>query len=467
MKFLIYSANFAPDLTGIGKYSGDMAQWLVRQGHTVRAVAAPPYYPKWTLDNRYSTYKYKRENLNGIGIWRAPLWVPSSPTGLTRVLHLVSFAVTSVPLMLRQILWRPDAVITVAPAFVCAPMGWLTARLSRAQAWLHLQDFEVDVAFRMGMLKGGLMKRVVQRFERAVLRRFDCVSSISDRMVDLLVQKGVPKARTLLFPNWVDTQGISPDRSGSEYRRELGIAQDAVVVLFSGTLGAKQGLMVLPKVATRLVGRRDIVFVICGDGLLKPQLAAYAQRLPNLHLLPLQPLARLGDLLSMADIHMLPQSPNAADLVMPSKLTGMVASGRPVIATCSPGTEIAKVVTQCGVVVPPEDESALTAAILDLADDPQKRRRLGRRARAWAESNLERDQVLNRAFARYVAELPTESATFNTERVAVTEVDPAEIEDLTQLNLTCLDPAKMHLDHLTPELGDVAEIGADKTKIRA
>jgi colanic acid biosynthesis glycosyl transferase WcaI len=103
----------------------------------------------------------------------------------------------------------------------------------------------------------------------------------------------------------------------------------------------------------------------------------------------------------MADMHLLPQSAEAEDLVLPSKLTGMLASGRPVIATCREGTEIATVVSQCGLVVPPGDIAALAAAIEDLADDDVARRRLGAQARLFAEENLERDAVLGRLVEQF------------------------------------------------------------------
>jgi colanic acid biosynthesis glycosyl transferase WcaI len=138
------------------------------------------------------------------------------------------------------------------------------------------------------------------------------------------------------------------------------------------------------------------VFVVCGDGAMKPQLEEAARQLPNLLLLPLQPFERLGFLLGLADMHLLPQSPEAEDLVLPSKLTGMLASGRPVIATCRAGTEIATVVNECGLVVPPGDGAALATAIERLADDDDARLRLGGQARLYAEKNLARDAVLGR-----------------------------------------------------------------------
>jgi colanic acid biosynthesis glycosyl transferase WcaI len=397
MRILIYSANFAPEPTGIGKYSGEMAWWLAEHGHEVRVVAAPPYYPTWKVDRKYLWPPFRHEQWRGVDVWRAPLWVPKSPTGLTRLLHLISFAITSFPVMIWQIAWRPDVVLTVAPAFVCAPAGLLTARLCRARAWLHLQDFEVDVAFRMGLLKGKLLQRIVLRIERWVLRRFDTVSTISGRMIERLLTKGVAPVRTRYFPNWVDVTRIGTMASGN-FRKKLGIPPDAIVVLFSGTLGGKQGLQVIPEAAGRLAARGDIVFVVCGDGVVKPSLEIAAAALPNLMILPLQPSGRLADLLSMADIHLLPQSPDAADLVLPSKLSGMLASGRPVIATCRSGTEISGIVSQCGIVVEPEDGSNLALAIVKLADDPDLRFELGRRARTFAEANFERDAVLGSMF---------------------------------------------------------------------
>jgi colanic acid biosynthesis glycosyl transferase WcaI len=156
--------------------------------------------------------------------------------------------------------------------------------------------------------------------------------------------------------------------------------------------------MVIPAAAALLAARKDIVFVICGDGVMKPELEAAAADLPNVRLFPLQPVERLGELLCMADMHLLPQHLGAADLVLPSKLSGMLASGRPVIATCSAGTELESVVSQCGMVVPPEDSAQLAAAICRLADDVPMRLELGRRARAYAEANLERDAILGRVF---------------------------------------------------------------------
>jgi colanic acid biosynthesis glycosyl transferase WcaI len=373
-----------------------MCAWLAQAGHEVRVVAAPPYYPQWRVAPEYAGKGYMRECVDGVDVWRAPLWVPGRLSGFSRIVHLLSFALTSAPLVLRQALWRPDVVVTVAPAIFCAPAGWLTARLCGASAWLHVQDFEIDVGFRLGLVKGGLLRRSIFAAERWLLNRFDRVSTISRRMLDGAASKGVPESRLILFPNWVDTNVVRPHGAASRFRAELAIPEDAVVALYSGTLGAKHGLHLIPEAARRLAQRSDIIFVICGDGVMKPGLVQACESLPNVRFLPLQPIERLGELLGTADVHLLTQSPDVQDQVMPSKLSGMLASGRPVVATCNPGTEIDAVVRDCGRIVPPDNAAALATAIMELATAPELRQRLGRQARHIAQTQFARDAVLRR-----------------------------------------------------------------------
>jgi colanic acid biosynthesis glycosyl transferase WcaI len=158
----------------------------------------------------------------------------------------------------------------------------------------------------------------------------------------------------------------------------------------------KQGLEVLPVLAQEFAEDPRLHFIFCGDGAFRPQLAELVRGVRNVTMLPLQPYDQLNDLLNTADIHLLPQRPDAADLVMPSKLTGMMASGRPVIGTAAPGTQVAVALGHCGIAVPPLNNAALFSAVRALADAPEKRRALGAAARAYALEHLGRDCVLTR-----------------------------------------------------------------------
>lgn len=401
MKILIYGINFAPELTGIGKYSGEMASWLASKGHKLRVVSAPPYYPEWRVSAGYSGKRYSKQlwsfdNGARAVVWRTPVWVPNILSGVKRLLHLSSFALSSLPIMLLQIRWRPDLIIIVEPTLACAPATLLVSKVSGAKAWLHIQDYEVDAAFQMGMLKSSLVRRFALFCEKLLMRGFDRVSTISPRMLARLQTKSVPVERRVLFPNWVDIHSIFPLSQPSSFRSELAIAENTVVALYSGNLGEKQGLELLIEAARETRYNTGLIWMIAGAGSARERLETMSSDLPNVKWLPLQPLERLNDLLNLADIHLLPQRADAADLVMPSKLTGMLASGRPIVTTAAADTQVATVVKTCGIVVEPGSTLAFTDAVLKLVLDAKLRSELGCNARDYAEKCLSYDSIMNR-----------------------------------------------------------------------
>ncbi|MDO9484001.1 MAG: glycosyltransferase WbuB [Hydrogenophaga sp.] len=398
MKILLYGINFSPELTGIGKYTGEMAAWLASKGHEVRVVTAPPYYPDWAVGQGYSGWRYKTETWQGVRVLRCPVWVPRQPTGLKRLVHLMSFALSSLPALLAHVRWRPQVVWVVEPALFCAPSAVVLARLCGARPWLHVQDFELDAAFSMGLLRGERLRRLATRAEAWLMRRFDVVSTISRRMHELLLRKGVDPVRANLALNWVNMASFAlPSRDGvAAYREELQLAPGQVVALYSGNMGGKQGLEILAEVARLLVDQTNLVFVFCGNGAGRADLLARCKDLPNVRFLDLQPVLRLPDLLATADIHLLPQRADAADLVMPSKLTGMLASARPVVATAHAGTDLATVVETCGLVVAPENPEAMAQAINTLVNNQNMRETLGAAGYEYAHAHLDSEAVLGK-----------------------------------------------------------------------
>lgn len=412
MKILLYGLNFAPELTGIGRFSGDMAVWLAARGHDVRAITAPPYYPEWKVGPGYTAWTWRRERLAGVRVLRCPLYVPAHASGLRRIVHLASFAATSAPpVAFTGIAWRPDVVFAVEPTAFVLPAALAASRLGGALSWLHVQDLEFDAAFDLGLLPSALGRPALAA-ERLLMRGFDVVSTISPRMADRLAGKGVPEGRSVLFPNWVDTTRIDPQGDGIGFRRELDVPEDAVVALYSGNIGEKQGMEQIAAAARvvadcRPAGGPQVCFVLAGAGAGREVFANVLRDQglgeDTVRLIPLQPEERLSALLAAADIHLLPQRPEAADLVMPSKLGGMLASGRPVVAAAAAGTQVARIVESCGRVVPPGDGAAMGREVSVLAGDPGLRRQLGAAARAEALANWDRDAIL----ARFEAELQT------------------------------------------------------------
>lgn len=394
MRILIHSIYFPPTQIGAAKYNGEMAAWLAQRGHEVRVVTAPPFYPAWRVAPGFSGRRYQSELWQNLTVWRCPIWVPQQTTGLKRLLHLLSFALSSASVTLWQVFWKPDVVWLMVPSLSCAPIAWLAARLSGARAWLHVQDFEVDAAFQTGLLRQTTLRNFALWFEQKLMRCFDRVSTISPPMVLRLCAKGVAKSRCILFPNWVDLSAIHPLDGRNSFRDESGIPDNVCVALYSGNMGEKQGLETVLEAARLLKFDESIRFVLCGDGSARKRLVQEYGDLPNLIWLPLQPMARLNDLLNLADIHLLPQRADVADLVMPSKLTGMLASGRPVIATAVEGTQVYEVVSKCGVMVPPGDVRLLAVAIQSLSRNPTSRRSLGKASRKYAVENFDSARIL-------------------------------------------------------------------------
>ena len=396
MRILIYGLNFSPELTGIGKYSGEMAAYLAAQGHAVRVVTTPPYYPYWQVQKPYAAWRYQKEIWERVEVYRCPLWIPKKPSGAKRLLHLLSFAVFSFPLVLQQKKWRPEVIINIAPSLFSALSALFLAKLTSAQTWLHIQDFEVDAAFGLGLLPGSKWGHAIaRRMELALFKRFDRVSTISQRMLERLWQKGVEQEKTVLFPNWIDTDLIKPLVQPGRFRKEWAIPDDKIIVLYAGNMGRKQGLEILLVSARLLVDVPEVLFLLCGDGAMRAKLQKDAHDLPNIHFYPLQPLEQLNNLLNLADIHILPQRADAADLVMPSKLSGMLASGKVVVATASPESELGSIVSEVGLLTPPGNVGALSEAIHLLAKNQKQRETLGERGRRWVVSHWAKEKVLH------------------------------------------------------------------------
>jgi colanic acid biosynthesis glycosyl transferase WcaI len=339
-------------------------------------------------------------------IIRVPTYVPSQPSGIRRLAHHISFAARAQLAMIAETRRaKPDVVIGVAPSLISMVAARDAVRRTGARLWLHLQDFEVEAAFATGLLRGtGLLANAARQFERWALKA-DKVSSISPQMCGKLIEKGVPESKVFEFRNWANIDEVVPLVAPSPYREAWGIDRPHVAV-YSGNVANKQGIEIVVEAARRLQHRRDLVFVVCGNGPNRAKLSDNSAGLDNILFKDLQPRERLSDLLGMASVHLLPQIAGAADLVLPSKLTNMLASGRAIVATAMPGTGLAEEVRGCGLITPPGDVEAFAAAIEYVIDNSAWREVAAKKARNRAEERWSRDPIL----ARFEEELMSVAA---------------------------------------------------------
>ncbi|MCK1368277.1 WcaI family glycosyltransferase [Bradyrhizobium sp. 62] len=408
MKILAYGLNYAPELTGIGKYSSELCEWLAGRGHTVAMVTAQPYYPTWKVADGYNNRSYQHEIRNQVSVHHCPLYLPGNlPAGKRgRILSHASFAASSIPKILSSAYsLKPDVLLAVTPSFLIAPTAFAVAQLSGAASWLHIQDFELDAAFELGMLEGSALRRTAMSMESFILRRFDRVSTISPRMIERLHDKGASPKNSIEFRNWVDTDFISPADRMTELREQLGLTDRHIVALYSGSIAAKQGIETLAEAAAELKDKApEIVFVFCGGGALLNHLVELSSTLSNVKFLDLQPNERMQELLATADIHLIPQRAQVADLMLPSKLAPILASGRPAVAMAKAGTQLATEIEGAGIAVSPSDPRGLSEAILKLARDSAMRARMGERGRVLACERWRKETILG-AFEKQLGEL--------------------------------------------------------------
>jgi len=213
-----------------------------------------------------------------------------------------------------------------------------------------------------------------------------------------IIEKGIAKDRTWVFPNWGDIGFVRPMAQDNNVRRKFGATADDVLVLYAGNMGEKQGLHLVLDAADQLRKRTEIKFAMVGTGAARDELERTARRrkLDNVRFFPVQPLDRLPLMLMAGDIHLVIQQREAGDLVMPSKLTNILAAGRASIATADPGTTLYDILVghQCGIVITPGSTKELVAGIVALAEGKDRREQLGRNARQYAESFLDKDGIL-------------------------------------------------------------------------
>ena len=397
MHILIYSYNYHPEPIGIAPLVTELAEGLVKKGHTVRVVTGMPNYPQRRIYEGYRGKLYLTELTNGVAIQRSYVWVRPKPTLVDRLLLEASFVVTSFVHALRG--KRPDVIFTTAPPLPVAVPAALLGWIHRTPIVLNLQDILPDAAVHVGLLKNPKLIRIFEALEKFAYRTATKTTVIADDFVDHLLKKDVPAQKIVQIPNWVDVNFIRPLPKENNGFRAAHQLTDKFVALYSGNIALTQGLETVIEAATRLLDVPDIAIVIVGEEDALQRLRNYCETCgaTNVTLLPLQPREKLPEMLAAADVGLVVQKQNVLCFNMPSKIQVLLASGRALVASVPATGTAARAIQQSGggMVVPPEDPDALAAKILELYHNPDKVKVLGEKGRQYALENYTFEQALN------------------------------------------------------------------------
>ena len=384
--FIIWGINYSPELTGIAPYNAALCDHLHSRSHKVQMVSSFCYYPEWRKLPEDQRRLYRTDVVRGVEVHRCWHYVPAKPSTLKRIIHELSFVVSS---FLRVMtLPRPDIYVVVSPPLLLGFAAWLASRLKRAPFVFHVQDLQPDAAVTLGMIKPGLLLRSLYGLESFTYHHAAIVSGIIPGMTRAFVQKGVPPERTLLFPNGIELPAAGSLPPAGNFRRRFGIAEDEFLGVYSGNLGVKHGVEILLTAAASLRGKR-IRTVICGDGARRELLNARAREegLTNVLFLPLQPEAEYMEMMVDADAYFVTQQTGSGALFFPSKLLKGLALSKAIIIVADEQSELTAAAAEgrFAVVVHPDQPAGLARCQERLAADREQRLTLGMNGRKYVE----------------------------------------------------------------------------------
>ncbi|HEY7345634.1 MAG TPA: glycosyltransferase family 4 protein [Gaiella sp.] len=308
---------------------------------------------------------------------------------------------------------RPDLVLCMTDPPIVGDVGLVVARRFGVPLLVISQDVFPEIAERLKRLEHPLVLGVLRQLVALYLRRADRVVAIGDTMKRRLEQKGAPADRVTVIPNWVDTSELEPQPRHNVWSAEQGV-DDAFVVMHSGNVGHAQDLDTLVRAATFLRDLDRLRILVVGFGARYGELTDLAERLEvtdTIRFLGYQPRERLSLSLSSADLHYVGLARGLAGYVVPSRLYGILAVGRPVLVSADADSETVRLVQDvgCGVVLPPGRPELVAGVIRDIVEGRLSLEGMGERGREWVEREADREVAFGR-YRRLVADVVSSSS---------------------------------------------------------
>jgi glycosyltransferase involved in cell wall biosynthesis len=327
-----------------------------------------------------------REERNGVAIWRAngTRLARSRFTGRA-MNYLTYFGCASIAARRTR---RPDVVVSLTDPPIIGLAARSAARRAGAPFVFLCEDIFPEVAAVLDDFHSGAVNRTLDRINRSLLHDADAVVALGDRMRRRLVEeKGASPLKVSVIHNWADCEAIVPRPRDNPFAREHGLA-DRFVLMHSGNVGLSQNLEVLVEAAARLADKPRLTIAIVGHGARREALEAKSRDrgVTNIRFLGYQPKEALADSFASADAFVVSLKTGLEGYIVPSKVYGILAAGRPYVAAIAADSEPAAIAAEhdCGVTVPPDDPDALAGAVAALYDDPFRTRAMGEHARTAA-----------------------------------------------------------------------------------
>ena len=309
---------------------------------------------------------------------------------------------------------RPDLVLCMTDPPVVGDIGLLVARRFGAPLLVISQDVFPEIAERVKRLEQPLVVGALRKLVALYLKRADRIVAIGETMKLRLEQKGASPARVVVIPNWVDTSELTPEPRSNPWGATRGL-DERFVVMHSGNIGHAQDLDTLVRAATFLRDLDALRIVVIGFGARHGEVTRLAELLEvdgMVQFFGYQPRELLPLSLASADLHFVGLARGLAGYVVPSRVYGILAAGRPVLVSADTDSETVRLVEEagCGLIVPPGRPELVAGVIRDVVEGRLSLEGMGERGRAWVETEADRDVAFDR-YRRLVAELAVPSSS--------------------------------------------------------
>ena len=389
MRLVVLCPHFEPDSAPTGRVMTRIVEELTSRGHHVHVVTALPWYRRHRVEPGWEARVARREPTPWGSIARINPFAAEDKRNLVRrALGFAAFSAIAVGAGVAAGGWfrRADGVIAMSPPLTMGVAGRIVAWTRRCPLVFNVQDVFPDAAVATGTVTSPAVVAAASWLERISYRLADAVTVLSDDLAANVAGKLPVHRRSAvrMIPNFVDIDQIRPGDRMTQYRQELGIGEEPVV-LYAGNVGFSQSLELVIAAARQLP---DVTFVINGEGSTRSDLVAKSAGLDNVRFGRFVPVDRLGELLATGDLHVVPLRRGLAHASVPSKTYSILAAGRPVLAAIDPGTTVPRILTEsgAGVSIPPDDPEQFTATVARLVANRQRLAAMGRAGRRWVES---------------------------------------------------------------------------------
>jgi len=401
MNLLVLSLNYSPEPTGFAPHITALCEHMARQGHKVTVVTGFPFAPTWSRWPEYRGKIAERKRINGVEVIRVSHFIPRRPRQLyQRLLMEGSFSLMAATALLSRLRSRLDMILYVGAQPAVAMLARILSILLGTPYAVAINDLAARAAVDVGIVRREWLSKALESFEYGGYHGASGAIVLCAAFREALVARDYPRERIRLIRSPVDLKLIRPLQDAEGVREQLGLSDGDFVILYSGSMGLKQDLSNVIVAAFRL--KKDspsVKWVLVGEGELKPRLLNLIKEYDLrdcVQLLPLQPETQIAAMFSSADVLLLSQLATVKDTAIPSKLMAYMAAGKAVLAAVDPSSQAAELLRESGggVVVAPQDPSALVAAVKNLIAQTHLLRTMGRSNRKYAEQHLDQRQIV-------------------------------------------------------------------------